>query len=176
MLLYLSMIDSPEGKQKFEAVYLKYRQLMFYVANKILSDPKDAEDVVHDSFVKIIEILDKIAGPESPRTKALIVTITENRAIDLYRKRRSKPAVLFDEAYLGVPDQDAIRRVEDAESFAKALAALPNRYRDVLLLRYCHGYTVDEISGILSMKHENVKKTIQRARKKLEECLEAEDW
>ena len=56
------------------------------------------------------------------------------------------------------------------------MAALPNRYRDVLLLRYSHGYTVEEISDILSMKPENVKKTIQRARKKLGEILEAEGW
>ena len=29
MLIYLSMIDSLEGKQKFEVIYIKYRQLMF---------------------------------------------------------------------------------------------------------------------------------------------------
>lgn len=90
MLIYLSMIDSLEGKQKFEVIYIKYRQLMFYVANKILMDAKDSEDVVHDSFLKVIEIIDKIIDPESPQTRALIVTITENKAIDLYRKHKSK--------------------------------------------------------------------------------------
>lgn len=176
MLIYLSMIDSLEGKQKFEVIYIKYRQLMFYVANKILMDAKDSEDVVHDSFLKVIEIIDKIIDPESPQTRALIVTITENKAIDLYRKRRSKKVVLFDEEYLGVPDQDVLRSVEDIDLFTKAMATLPNRYRDILLLRYSHGYTVEEISNILSMKPENVKKTIQRARKKLGEILEAEGW
>lgn len=93
MLIYLSMIDSLEGKQKFEVIYIKYRQLMFYVANKILMDAKDSEDVVHDSFLKVIEIIDKIIDPESPQTRALIVTITENKAIDLYRKHKSKKVV-----------------------------------------------------------------------------------
>lgn len=176
MLVYLSMIDSLEGTQKFEVLYLKHRQLMFYIANKILMDTKDSEDVVHDSFLKIIGILDKIVDPESPQTRALIVTITENKAIDLYRKRKSKKIVSFDEEYLGVPDQDVLRRVEDIDLFTKAMATLPNRYRDILLLRYSHGYTVDEISDILSMKNENVKKTIQRARKKLGEILEEEGW
>lgn len=176
MLIYLSMIDSLEGKQKFEVLYLKYRQLMFYIANKILMDTKDSEDVVHDSFLKVIDILDKIVDPESPQTRALVVTITENKAIDLYRKRKSIKVVAFDEAYLGVPDQDTLRSIEDTELLAKAMAALPNRYRDILLLRYSHGYTVDEISDILSMKNENVKKTIQRARKKLGEILEEEEW
>ena len=164
MLIYLSMIDSLEGKQKFEVIYIKYRQLMFYIANKILMDAKDSEDVVHDSFLKVIEIIDKIIDPESPQTRAL------------YRKHKSKKVVLFDEEYLGVPDQDVLRSVEDVDLFTKAMAALPNRYRDVLLLRYSHGYTVEEISDILSMKPENVKKTIQRARKKLGEILEAEGW
>jgi len=133
MLIYLSMIDSLEGKQKFEVIYIKYRQLMFYVANKILMDAKDSEDVVHDSFLKVIEIIDKIIDPESPQTRALIVTITENKAIDLYRKRRSKKVVLFDEEYLGVPDQDVLRSVEDIDLFTKAMATLPNRYRDIIL-------------------------------------------
>ena len=93
MLIYLSMIDSLEGKQKFEVIYIKYRQLMFYVANKILMDAKDSEDVVHDSFLKVIEIIDKIIDPESHQTRALIVTITENKAIDLYRKHKSKKVV-----------------------------------------------------------------------------------
>lgn len=83
---------------------------------------------------------------------------------------------MFDEEYLGVPDQDVLRSVEDVDLFTKAMAALPNRYRDILLLRYSHGYAVEEISDILSMKPENVKKTIQRARKKLGEILEAEGW
>lgn len=38
MLIYLAILELEEDKIKFEKVYEKYRQIMFYVANKILKD------------------------------------------------------------------------------------------------------------------------------------------
>ena len=57
MLMYLTIIDSKEGQQKFEFIYNRYKKLMFYIANKILGDTRDSEDTVHDAFLKIIEII-----------------------------------------------------------------------------------------------------------------------
>lgn len=90
MFIYLAIIDSPEGKLKFEVIYERYKGLMFYTANSVLGDTRDSEDIVHDAFLKIIEIIDEIDDPKSPQTRYLIVTITENKAIDLYRKRKAK--------------------------------------------------------------------------------------
>lgn len=77
------MMEAPEEKSKFEQLYLEYRDLMFYVANGILHNQQDAEDVVHESFLKIIKIIGKIESPKSPKTKNLIVIVTERTAIDL---------------------------------------------------------------------------------------------
>ena len=60
-----------------------------------------------------------------------------------------------------------IEQIEDGELLSKAIASLPGKYREVLLMKYARGYSMDEIAEILSMSKENVKKTIQRARKKL---------
>lgn len=103
MFIYLAMIDSPEEKLKFEIIYERYKGLMFYTANSVLGDTRDSEDIVHDAFLKIIEIIDEIDDPKSPQTRYLIVTITENKAIDLYRKRKAKTVVPFEEEYIGVP-------------------------------------------------------------------------
>lgn len=167
MFIYLSMIDSSERKLKFEVIYERYRKLMFYTANSVLGDTRDSEDIVHDAFLKIIEIIDNIGDPKCPQTKALIVTITENKAIDLYRKRQAKTILSFEEEYIGVPEQSAIEQIEENEILVKAIALLPGKYREVLLLKYAHGYSMEEIAVMLSMSKENVKKTIQRARKKL---------
>lgn len=174
MLIYLTMIDASEGKQKFEILYERYRKLMYYTANKVLGDTRDSEDIVHDAFLKVIEIMDKIDDPKSPQTKALLVTITENKAIDLYRRRRLKKMVSFEEEYIGVPEPSGIEQVEESSQLVKAIASLSGKYREVLLLKYAQGYSMEEIAGMLSMSMENVKKTIQRARKKLGDYLERE--
>jgi hypothetical protein len=74
MFIYLAIIDSPEGKLKFEVIYERYKGLMFYTANSVLGDTRDSEDIVHDAFLKIIEIIDEIDDPKSPQTRYLIVT------------------------------------------------------------------------------------------------------
>ena len=175
MLVYLAMIDSPDDRHKFEVIYNTYKQLMYYIANNILGDIKDSEDVVHEAFLKIIDIFEKIDNPTSPQTRSLIVTITENKAIDLYRKRKKINVVPFEEEYLGVPEQSKIDRIADQEIIAKAILSLPGKYREVLLLKYAQGYSMDEIAVILSISKENVKKTIQRARKRLEEVLSCKE-
>ena len=174
-MVYLTMLDSPDDRHKFEVIYNTYKQLIYYIANNILGDTKDSEDVVHEAFLKIIDIFEIIDNPTSPQTRSLIVTITENKAIDLYRKRKKINIVPFEEEYLGVPEQSKIDQIANQEVIAKAILSLPGRYREVLLLKYAQGYSMDEIAVILSMTRENVKKTIQRARKKLEEILSAEE-
>lgn len=172
MIIYLSMIDSAEDRCKFEVIYERYKNLMYYVANSILHSQGDAEDIVHDTFLKIIEIIEEIDDPESPQTKALIVTITEHKAIDLYRKHNRKTVVAFDEAYIGFPEYSQIQQIIESDHLAKAIAMLPSKYRDVLLLRYYQGYSMEEVAAILSISKENVKKRIQRARSKLSELLD----
>ena len=62
MLIYLCAIEGQDEKQKFEIIYEEYKNLMFYVANRILEDTQDSEDIVHQAFLKIIEIIDQIEG------------------------------------------------------------------------------------------------------------------
>lgn len=172
MLIYLAMIDSDADKSKFEIIYNTYKKLMLYHANKILGDTNDTEDVVHESFLKIIKIIDQIEDAKCPKTRNLIVTIVERTAIDLYRRRQKLQIITMDEEYINVPALQAIEDLHGKVDLAAAMAMLPTRYREVLLLRYDSGFTEAEVAVILSMSQENVHKTVQRAKKKLGEILE----
>ena len=56
----MSLIDNEDDKIKFEDIYNKYKKMMFWIAILILKDERDIEEVVQDSFIKIIRNLDKI--------------------------------------------------------------------------------------------------------------------
>ena len=172
MLIYLSMIESEDDKSKFETIYREYRDLMLYIANRILGDRKDSEDMVHQSFIKLLDVLGKIEEPRCHKTRALVVTVVERTAIDLYRRRRRENTVSLDEEYINVSDTAQVDAVADRADLAAAMASLPTRYREVLLLRYDSGFSNREIAGLLSMSEENVRKTIQRAKDKLGRTLE----
>lgn len=174
MLIYLAMIESDEDKSKFEIIYDTYKKLMLYEANKILMDTHDTEDVVHESFLKIIKIIDQIEDPQCPRTRNLVVTIVERTAIDLYRYRKRHSSMAFDETYINVPSPQDLEKLENRMDISVAIATLPTKYREILLLRYDSGFTEAEVAQILSMTQENVHKTVQRAKAKLEKILERE--
>lgn len=171
MFIYLAMIDSDADKSKFEILYNEYRNLMYFIANRILQNSSDAEDVVHQSFVKIIEILDTISSPKCHKTRALIVTITERKAIDLYREKQRRNVLPLTEDYVGAAPAAEIEHLAERDMLSAAIAALPPRYREVLLLRYDCGYSNAEIADILDMTEINVRKVIQRAKEKLGSML-----
>ena len=169
MLVYIQMIDAPEEKDKFERLYLKYRDLMFYIANKILQNKQDAEDAVQAAFLSIAENMEKISSPTCPKTKGYIVTITENKAIDLYRKKKRHPKVLLLEETAGLEVS-----YEGSHAIAHCFARLSARDRDILMLRYRYGYTAREIAKMLNLSEANANKRIQRAKDRLEKLCKEE--
>lgn len=162
MLMYLAAMDSPEDQSKFEQVYLAYKGLMYHVAYKILGNEQDAEDAVHNAFVKIAEYIKKIGDPVCPKTRSYVVTIVENKAIDLYRanRRRGRAASLAEAGGIAVDTAESL-------GLEYCILKLPPQYRQVILLKYYHGFSCKEIAKQLGISEANAKKLDQRAKKKL---------
>lgn len=166
MLMYLQMMDGPEEQSKFETIYQEYRELMFYVAYQILHHQQDAEDAVQCAFIKIAENMKKIADPVCPKTRSYVVIIVENKAIDVLRSRKRHSTVEFNETCCVSVDHDS------DHTLAKCILQLPPRYREVILLKYCHGYSLREIAQIMSISLPAAIKLDQRAKKKLQTLYE----
>jgi RNA polymerase sigma-70 factor (ECF subfamily) len=171
MLMYLSMIETPDDKVKFERIYNRYRNLMYHVAYKVLSNHYDAEDAVHQAFVAIIRHLEKISDIDCPQTRSYIVLITERKAIDLIRTRHSEKVIPLNEDLIGIE----IPAPGD-HGLADALAKLPAHYREVLLLRFDNGYSAKELAQMLGMTESGVRKLIGRAKNALGRILEEESY
>ena len=86
MLIYLQAIDDPQDRTRFEAMYSAYRGLMFHVANRVLQNTQDAEDVLHDCYLQIYSAAAKYQASGKPM--AWILTITRNLCLLKLRERR----------------------------------------------------------------------------------------
>lgn len=170
MLIYIQTIGDAESQSKFEQLYIKYRDLMFYIAQRIVENQSDAEDVVHQAFLSIASNMDKVGRVEAPETRAYVVTITEHKAIDILRIRRMMPTDRIDEDFYGqtVPPPGD-------HGLADAMAVLPASYRTALLLRYYNGYSTREVAEILQMSQNATRKLLWRAKKELKKKLEEGD-
>ena len=142
---------------------------MFHVANSILHNEQDAEDAIHQAFLKIAENIQKIDQPVCPKTQGYVVTIAENKAIDQYRRRIKHPLVEMDDEVPGVSPV-----YEGENTLTACILKLPARYREMILLRYYHGYSVKEIAAMMGISFSAASKLDQRAKKKLKDLYEKE--
>lgn len=88
LLIYLAMVDSDEEKDLVEKLYNTYKNTLFNICFAIVRNRTDAEDAVHDTFIRIIDNLCKIKDVDSPQTKAFCIVIARNAAVDILRKNK----------------------------------------------------------------------------------------
>ena len=137
---------------------------MFHAANQILHIEQDAEDAVHQRSEPIAQHIQNIDQPISPKTRCYVVTITENKAIDQYRRRQKHPTVELQEELAGVQVS------YDGENLlAACILKLPARYREMILLRYHQGYSVKEAAALMGLSFSAASSLDHRAKRKLKE-------
>lgn len=92
LLLYLNLIDDEQQRIEFEEIYTTYRKQMILLAKSFLHNDADAEDVVHDVFLRIatkhMKFIQGLKDPEDVRN--YLLKATKNTALnELKRKGRS---------------------------------------------------------------------------------------
>lgn len=105
-----------------------------------------------------------------PKTKSFVVTIVENRAIDILRSRKRHQEIPLDVIAYGIPVH-----TENEDTLSDLILKLPAKQRQVIWLKYYHGYSLREIAPMMNMTLSAAIKADQRARKKLETLYENED-
>jgi len=117
-------------------IYEKYYDYLLTVATALLHDVNAAEDVVHDSFLKLSES-PHLLNPRGS-LKWYLVACVSNRARDILRSRRHKAVSLDESVSLQSgacgPESAAIRN-EEMQIISDALKQLPYEQREVVVLR-----------------------------------------
>lgn len=172
MLIYLNLIDSEEKKSKFEQIYINYGHLMFYVANNILKDNYLSEDAVHEAFINIAKSMDNISEAISSRTKSYVVIIVRNISLNMLKKNNNQNIEDFEEyAASNFNLEDEVLSKISFDFIVEEITNLPMIYKDILYLSYVENLKTKEISLLINISNETVKKRLQRGRKMLTENL-----
>ena len=165
MLFSLALADDPAGRSLFDEIYSLYGDEVYHTAFRVLGSETEAEDVVHDAFFALLQVLHRFRDARDSRTRAFLLTVARNRAIDLRRRRRLEPLMLEDPDVFPAPEEGGAVR---------AVQALTPEDRDLLLLRFHTGLTVKEIAHMQNKKPAAVAKAITRAKARLAEKLREE--
>lgn len=160
--------------QAFDHLARRYAKRAFAVANRLLQNGADAEDIVQDSFISAVRAMDSFDTdrPFGPWFMRIVVnkslTAIRSRAAEAGHVRGS--ALMETDAVVG-SSESAGERAEIRERFSAALQLLPERQQLIVQLSDVEGFTSAEIAGQLAIPSGTVRWLLHQARATLREAL-----
>lgn len=180
MFQYLLLLETDEEKEFFQNIYRKHKDEMYYIAYEIVKVKSDAEDIVHETFLTLINHLDKLMYNEPHKTWNYMITVVKHKSYNLCKKKRiwketgleeweweQEQAEVFEKSM-----EDLIEETEKNRIIMELLGRMKSPYQDVLLMQYYHEMSIQEIAELLEKSTDNVRHISSRAKKKLQIMME----
>lgn len=168
----------------FAEIVQRYRNPLTNYLYRMLNDYEEAVDLAQETFVRVYFAINRYHTDYAFST--YIYRIASNLAISEIRKRNRRKLMSLtgffqyesEEADLHPPDEKPLPDAdlisgEEKAVIAKAIAALPDKYRAPIILRDIEGRTYEEIAEILELGLGTTKSRISRARGLLREKLKS---
>jgi RNA polymerase sigma-70 factor (ECF subfamily) len=170
--------------ERFEELVRKYQQKVFNFGMRMCGEPRDAEDLVQETFINVFRYLEGFR--HETRFKNWMFRIATTACLKKKRKPKHAPErELSLEAFMPregdeLPDEAPewaraplaqVLNEELSRHLKQAVIELPKKYRMVVALRDMEGFSTEETAQILDISTANVKVRLHRARLFLREKL-----
>lgn len=170
-------------KDAFYGLVRPYERAVYVAAVSILNNPADAEEVAQEAVLKAFTHLAEFRAEAKFSTWLIQITINEARS--RLRKDRRHLYESIDEPrtdeegdyspkdfadWREIPSE-TLKRDELRNALKRALASLPLKYREVLILRDLQNLSIEETAEILGISEGNVKTRLLRARLQMRDAL-----
>jgi RNA polymerase sigma-70 factor, ECF subfamily len=174
-------------EQAFEQLILMYQSALVRVAQMYVSSRAIAEDVVQESWLAVLNGIDRFEGRSSLKT--WIFRIVANRAKTRgQREARSRPFSSLEPEASVDPErfvhgqwsappaswpEEELLGTETLRVIGEAIESLPPAQRAVIALRDVQGWSAEEVRNALELSETNERVLLHRARAKVRAALEA---
>ncbi len=170
-------------KEAFYTLVQPYERAVYTAAMSILNNQADAEEVAQEAVLKAFSNLSRFRGEAKFSTWLVQITINEAR-LKLRKDRRhlyesvDEPKSDDEGDYFPkdfadwreIPSE-TVQRKELRDALKRALAGLPQKYREVLILRDIQHLSIEETAQVLGISAGNVKTRLLRARLQMRDAL-----
>lgn len=162
------------NKKAFGTLVVKYQDMVYTIAYRVLQQREEAEDVAQQVFVKAFQKLDSFQ--RTAQFSTWLFRIAYNAAISAQRKKAAVSAIrtieLKENLKTVVEFEDESSKEDELQQLEQALEQLPASEKGIISLYYLQQQSVDEISQITGLSQSNVKIRLFRIRKKLQEMMQ----
>ncbi|MDV6011170.1 SigE family RNA polymerase sigma factor [Haloechinothrix sp. LS1_15] len=173
---HLRAIDAPDphaepaGPLTLEDLYRKHRMQLVRLAVLLVDDQGVAEDVVQESFAGLYRRWSQLR--DSAAALGYLRSAVVNRSRSVLRKRKTAREYVAPHGVTSRSAESIAMLSSEHQAVVDALAALPRRQREVLVLRYYGGLSEAEISEATGISRGTVKSTASRALEALQRTMQ----
>lgn len=161
-----------QALQKLLETHWRWLKGLLY---SILGNPDDVDEALQSTCVLLLDKIDTLKDPES--FKPWLAAVARNLALTQRQKRARKPIGL-DELSAGAdtpdPQQNVVEEItrqEQHQQVLQAIELLPEKYREVFVMKYMQDMTYAEIGDILDLPLTTVQMRLVRARRMIQNRL-----
>ena len=157
----------------FAAIFRRYHQSLYRFCLAIVGNPEDAQDALQNTMMKVLRAL---PGEERKiDLKPWLYRIAHNESIDLLRRRRETRPLDVEHAApgYGLAEDAAVR--ERLRRLVADMRELPERQREVLVMRELAGLDFEEIGTALDTSGAVARQTLYEARLSLRQMEEGRE-
>lgn len=169
----LAQFKNPESKEKaFRSLLNNYQERLYYHVRRYVHNHEDANDILQNTCIKIWNAIDNFRGESGLYT--WLYRIAGNEAITFINKNKRRNEIDIEQTtahYRGASDN--IEADELTAKLEHAIASLPDKQKQVFIMRYYDEMPYEQISGIVDTSVGALKASYHHAVKKIEEILTA---
>jgi RNA polymerase sigma factor (SigM family) len=163
-------VDKGERNEKLDDLYRMYAESLYYYLLRLSGSPTVAEELVQETFFRATLSLHFYKYEE---VRPWLYKVARNAYLDEWRKRKRWKWIPFFEkdemkSPYGLPEEEMLN-LETQEEVKELLDLLPENYRSILYLREFEEFSYQEIQETLDLTESQVKVTLHRARKRLQQ-------
>lgn len=158
----------------FEVIYQRYHRRTYSLTMRMTSNTSEAEDLTQEVFIQLFRKAGSFRGDSAFST--WLHRLTVNQVLMHFRRRSVKNEKVSDDGEM--PEQTVHGTanpnkmpVVDRIALKKAIAALPNGYRNVFVLHDVEGYEHEEVARMMGISVGTSKSQLHKARLKLRGLL-----
>lgn len=162
----------------FETLVNAYKTMVYSLALRLCNNHEEAEELTQDVFLRVYDNLSSFKGES--KLKTWIYRIAFNWCMNKTKTKRAYEKVAFESHFqLAEVEMNAFEQLAHEElnaSIREALKQLDRIDALVLTMFYLDEMSVEEIAHVLSFSKPNIKVKLFRARKKLKEIIESNQY
>lgn len=158
--------------EEFERAICPHLNSAYNLARWLLRSNQDAEDAVHDSFLRAHRYFDSFDGTDG---RAWLLGIVRNTCITRLQAKKTVPLPEENAVAWKSPPESSPEGVlllnEDIDALRNCIESLPPEYRAVVVMRELEDFSYKEIALAAGIALGTVMSRLNRARARLESCL-----